>query len=90
MLETKRKNTITLLSSMPSYEKSALELDDVNFVIQINGKKRTVLKAKKDIKEKELLKLVKHYKLIDKYIETKTIKKVIFIENRLMNILIDE
>ena len=74
----------------PSYNKSALELDDVNFVIQINGKKRSILKTKKHIKESDLLKLVKENGLIDKYINTKKIKKIIFVENRLMNILIDE
>ena len=74
----------------PSYDKSALELDEVNFVIQINGKKRSIIKAKKHIKENDLLNLVKINKLVDKFINKKNIKKVIFVENRLMNILIDE
>ncbi len=74
----------------PGYNKSSLELDEVNFVIQINGRKRLILKAKKHIKENDLLKLVQENKLIDKYINTKKIKKVIFVENRLMNILINE
>ncbi len=74
----------------PGYNKTSLELDEVNFVIQINGRKRLILKAKKHIKENDLLKLVQENKLIDKYINTKKIKKVIFVENRLMNILINE
>jgi len=74
----------------PGYNKTSLELDEVNFVIQINGRKRLILKAKKHIKENDLLKLVQENKIIDKYINTKKIKKVIFVENRLMNILINE
>ena len=39
----------------PDFDKSMLEEEEVNFVIQINGKKRAILNMlKKDIKEKDL------------------------------------
>ena len=73
----------------PEYDRSALELDEINFIIQINGKKRAILKTKKNISENDLLKLVKENKNIDKYLTKKEIKKIIFVQNRLMNILLN-
>ena len=74
----------------PEYDKSILETTETNFVIQVNGKKRTVLKVKKDIQENDLLKLVKENKIASKYLVSKEIKKVIFVKNRLINILVNE
>ena len=74
----------------PEYDEKILEKEDVKFVIQINGKKRSILKTKKDILEKDLLKIVKEDKTVNKYLEGNKIEKVIFVKNRLMNILINE
>ena len=74
----------------PKFDKSALEKEEVNFVIQINSKKRHILKLKKDILESDLLEFVKKDKIMEKYLNNKAIKKVIFVKNRLMNILLDE
>ena len=62
----------------------------MNFVVQINGRKRAILNAKKDIKENDLLKLAKENKMIDRYLDKKDIKKIIFVQNRLMNILTND
>ena len=59
-----------------------------NFVIQINGKKRGVIKLRRDATEDELLNLVKNNSLINKYIGSSEIKKKIFIPNRLINIIL--
>ena len=74
----------------PQYDKKALEDEEVQFVIQINSKKRTLLKVKKGILKQELLEIAKKDKIVDKYLNNKKIKKIIFVENRLMNILINE
>ena len=74
----------------PKYDLAVLENEEINFVIQINGKKRTILSIKKGSKEKDIMKLIKKDKMIDKYLNNKEIKKVIFVENRLMNILVNE
>ena len=74
----------------PSYDKSMLENEEVNFVIQINGKKRSILNIKKNSKEKEVMETVKKDKLLNKYLTNKEVKKIIFIQDRLMNILTNE
>ena len=74
----------------PKYDKEILDKNEINFVIQINGKKRIVLKINKDSSEMDILDIVKKEKNMIKYLDNKKIKKVIFVKNRLMNILINE
>ena len=76
--------------SWPSFDKNLFQNDDIKIVIQINGKKRSILKVKKDTQEKDLLELIKKDQIIEKYLAKKDIKKVIFVKNRLMNILIND
>ena len=72
----------------PIIAKEELEEENINFVIQINGKKKAVLKVKNNIIEKDLLKEIKENKETEKLLENQKIKKTIFISNRLINIII--
>ena len=74
----------------PEYDLSLIQEDEVNIVIQINGRKREILKVKKDISENDLLKIARENKLVDKYLNNKSVKNVIFVQNRLINILTHE
>ena len=74
----------------PDFDLSSLSNEFVNFVIQVNGKKRSIFKEKKGIKEIDLLEKIKKDKVIERYLEKKKKKKIIFVQNRLMNILTDE
>ena len=49
-----------------------------------------ILNIKKGLSEKEVLGLSKKEKLVEKYIKGKEIKKIIFIQDKLINILINE
>ncbi len=62
----------------------------VDYVIQINGKKRSIIKTKKDIDQNSLLNITKKEKNIEKYLQNKTIIKIIFVKNKLMNLLLNE
>ena len=73
----------------PLYDKSFLEKQNISFVIQINGKKRGLLNVKKDINENELLEMIKIDKTMSKYFNVSDIKRVIFVKNRLINILLN-
>jgi len=62
---------------------------NIKYVIQINGKTRQIIKEKKDISKEDLIDLVKKDKKLDKYIEKNNeIKRVIYIPNKLINIII--
>ena len=72
----------------PTYSDKLIEEKEVNIVIQINGKKRSVIKVKKDIQEDELYKIVFSEEKILKYLDKKITKKKIYVKNRLINLII--
>ena len=72
----------------PSYDISLLKDDKIIIVVQINGKKRGLIETGRDVSEKEVLDKVMSNLSISKYIENKDIKKKIFIQNKLINIII--
>jgi leucyl-tRNA synthetase len=76
--------------SWPNEDKSLLQDDKIDYVIQINGKKRAILNENRGIDQDSLLKVIKSNKLSHKYLKDKIIKKIIFVENRLINILVNE
>jgi len=72
----------------PKVSKEDLIEENINFVVQINGKKRSILKVKRDIVEKEILEIVKLDLGVEKFLKGQTIKKSIFVPNRLINIIL--
>ncbi len=72
----------------PEVDKNLIKDDTVEYVIQINGKKKATLKSMKNITEKELIKEILVNQNTKKIIENKKINKCFFVKNRLINILI--
>ena len=72
----------------PIASKDLLMDDKVNFVIQINGKKRGLLKMPIDTNENEIEKNVIQNSNIKKYLEDKPIKKRIYIKNKIINLIV--
>ena len=74
--------------SWPTITKEQLIEEKINFVVQINGKKRALLNIKRDINEEGILKEIKENKETKKLIQSHKIQKTIFVSNRLINIII--
>jgi len=74
--------------SWPSVSKDDLIEEEIIFVVQINGKKRAILKVNRDITEYQVLEKIKTNKEIQKNFEGQKIKRSIFIPNKLINIII--
>ena len=72
----------------PSPKQELLEKSVKEIVIQINGKKRNVILLKKGVEEKEVLENIKKLKLVDKYIKGKNMFKVIFVKDKIINLLV--
>ena len=72
----------------PEYDEIILKEQNINLVIQVNGKKRGLLKVKRDTDQEEIIKLIKEEKNIAKYIINFEIKKKIFVPNRLINFIL--
>ena len=75
------------LNKWPDVDKSLLQKQMIEYVIQINGKKRGLIKENTDMNEKEFLKKTKDNKIMKKALQDKKIKKTFFVKNRLINIL---
>jgi leucyl-tRNA synthetase len=76
--------------SWPDYDQKIIREDKINFVIQINGKKRGIIRGKKEIGEKDLFNFILKDNNIKKYIDGKKIFKSIFVPKKLINIIIKD
>ena len=72
----------------PKINTNLLEEEKIDYVIQINGKKRAILNDSRDMDQESLMAKFKSNKLYEKYLKDKPIKKIIFVKNRLINLLI--
>ena len=72
----------------PKVEEQFLTSNNVNLVIQINGKKRSIINILKGTEEGKLIKQVKNDLNIKKYLKNKNIIKSIFIKDKLINLII--
>ena len=72
----------------PTYDEKFIEESIVPIVIQINGKKRGIIYAKKDLEENELFDEIKKNEKISKYTDETKIQKRIYIKNKIMNLII--
>ena len=72
----------------PSYDEKQIKENSSLIVIQINGKKRGLISTDSSSSENDIIKLVYEDQKIAKYLVNKKIKKQIYIENKLINIII--
>jgi leucyl-tRNA synthetase len=72
----------------PSYDKNLIEEKNVTIVIQINGKVRDSVEVQKDTPQDQVERLTLDREKIKKYTAGEGIKKIIFVQNKLINIVI--
>ena len=72
----------------PSVDKKLLMSENISIVIQINGKKRSIINCKKGITEKSLIKIIQDDTKINKFLNNKKYIKSIFIKDKLLNLII--
>ena len=72
----------------PIVDTKKLDKNEYKLVVQINGKKRDLIVTKRELIENEALKEIKKNDKIYKYLKNKKFKKVIFVKNKIINILI--
>ena len=84
LMDIKRDSEI----SWPLPQKEFLEEKYVNIVIQINGKKKSLIKIEKDVDENKLLENVKKDKKVSSFLEKKSVFKHIIVKNKLINLIV--
>ena len=72
----------------PEAESKYLKTEICSIVIQINGKKREIIQTKMNITEEELIVEIKNNSKINAYLQNTIIIKIIFIRNKLINLII--
>ena len=82
------KNTFISEASFPTWEEDLLKEETFTLVVQINGKVRDQVEVPSGISKEEALSLVRGLPKVQKYLEGKTIKNVIFIPEKLVNIVV--
>ncbi len=71
----------------PTYDESKLEEDTVEIIVQVNGKLRAKLTASQNITKDELEKQALAAEKVQHHLEGKTIRKVIVIPGKLVNVV---
>lgn len=71
----------------PTYDEAELVEDEIEVVFQINGKVRAKVNVARDLAKEELEKIALSDEIIQANIEGKTIRKVIVVPNKLVNIV---
>ena len=74
--------------SWPSYDESALVLDEVEVVIQINGKLKDRIQLPNDTEKEVAIEAAKNLDKIKAEIEGKEIVKLIFVPNKIINFVV--
>jgi leucyl-tRNA synthetase len=77
-----------LLSPWPTYDDAATIKDEVEVVVQVNGKLRSRFSAATDADESQLKQTALGDERIVRFIDGKPIRKVIVIKNKLVNIVV--
>jgi len=72
----------------PSYDVELAKDDEIELVVQINGKVRDKLEVSSDISEEDAKKLAMDREKIKEWIKGKEVVKVIFVKGKLVNIVV--
>jgi leucyl-tRNA synthetase len=76
------------LEKWPKYDEKKIKEEKIIFLIQVNGKLRDKIFIEKNLSEEEIKDIVLKNEKIKKYITGKEIKKIIFIPQKLINIVL--
>lgn len=72
----------------PTYDETKLVADEIEIVIQVNGKLRDRLIIKPDSEEEAVKELALKQENVIRHIENKNIRKVIYVKNKIINIVV--
>ncbi len=83
----KNRNSIHL-EKWPEFDEEIIAEEEIKLIIQINGKMRDVIVAKRGLSEEEVKHLALASEKIKKYASTGSIKKFVYIKDKLANIVL--
>ncbi len=72
----------------PEAESKYLEDKFVNIVVQVNGKKKSLIKIERDLQDREVINKIKNDEKISNILSDKNLLKHIIVKNRLVNLIV--
>jgi leucyl-tRNA synthetase len=82
-----KQNEELIYSEWPTYNETYLIQDEVEIVVQVNGKLRARFTAKTDMDPEAAKKMALEIPNVSKHVEGLTIRKIVHIPNKLVNIV---
>ena len=77
-----------LAAPWPQADDAALDADEVELVVQVNGKLRGSLRVAKGADRAEIERLAMQNANVQKHIAGQTVKKVVVVPGRLINVVV--
>jgi len=77
-----------LQARWPSYDERLASAGDVEIAVQVNGKLRSRLTVPRGMAEKDVLARVLADEAVKKFVDGQNVKKVIFVQDRLVNLVV--
>ena len=74
----------------PDLDKKYLTKSEFNIVVQINGKKKAIIKVNEELEENELISKIKKMKEVSKIFKEKKINKHIYVKNKIVNFIVHD
>ena len=81
------KNSIHL-QKWPKFDSGLVKEDEFDLIVQVNGRTRVIVKAARGISEKEAFEVAVSDKRVKRFIKGGSIKKTIFVPDKLINIVL--
>ncbi len=76
------------LTDWPKYDESRMQESEITIPVQVNGKVRAQLTISADATEEEVKNLVRELPELQKWIEEKEIKKLIYVKGKIVNVVV--
>ena len=74
--------------SWPKINEKYLIRENINIVLQINGKKRAIIVSKKNVEKETLINEIINNTQYNKYLENRKIIKNIYVKDKLINLIL--
>ncbi len=77
------------VASWPVFDPKKIVSSVVTIAVQINGKTREMLQAGKDASEEEVKELAMKLSSVRKWTDGKSLKRVVYVKNKILNLIVD-
>jgi leucyl-tRNA synthetase len=82
------KKSLFVEGTWPAYDERLAAAEQVELVVQVNGKVRSRLTVRRGTTEKEVVEQALRDETVKKYVDGKPLKKVVFVQDRLVNLVV--